>query len=270
MNLLDKDTQLCVSFSSNPSNHGVRFHNFLYAELGLNFVYKPFAPNNIEQAIGAVRSLPIRGASVSMPFKEAVIPLVDEVLPSAAAIGAVNTIVNDQGLLRASNTDYTAVQKLISNLDRGSVIVSGSGGMAKAVASALRDGGFTDGLIVARNESTGRALAEKLGWAWQSSVGDAQAQLLVNVTPVGMEGASDPSGVPFAESAIQAASTIFDVVAKPIETPLIKLARQLGKAVITGGEVIALQAAEQFEIYTGVKLTEDLVRRARAYAQGLS
>ena len=267
MNILDKDTQLCVSFSSNPSNHGVRFHNYLYAKLGLNFVYKPFAPNNIEQAIGAVRSLPIRGASVSMPFKEDVIPLVDEVLQSAAAIGAVNTIVNDGGYLRASNTDYTAVQALISGLARTSVILTGSGGMAKAVGCALRDAGFTDGLVVARNEVSGRALAQQLGWEWQPAVADAQAKLLVNVTPVGMEGSSDPSGIPFGAAALQAADTIFDVVAKPIETPLILAARALGKPVITGGEVIALQAAEQFELYTGVALTAELVAEARAYAQ---
>lgn len=267
MNTLDKDTQLCVSFSSNPSNHGVRFHNYLYAKLGLNFVYKPFAPNNIEQAVGAIRSLPIRGSSVSMPFKEAVIPLVDEVLDSAASIGAVNTIVNENGTLIASNTDYTAVQQLIAGLDRTPVVLTGSGGMAKAVASALRNAGFTDGVLVARNESAGRDLAERLGWRWQAAVNDEYAPLLVNVTPVGMEGAADPNGRAFSDAAIAAASTVFDVVAKPVETPLIKAARAAGASVITGGEVIALQAAEQFEAYTGVVLSPELVAEARAFAQ---
>jgi shikimate dehydrogenase len=139
--------------------------------------------------------------------------------------------------------------------------------MAKAVGCALRDAGFTDGLVVARNEVSGRALAQQLGWEWQPAVADAQAKLLVNVTPVGMEGSSDPSGILFSTAALEAADTIFDVVAKPIETPLILAARALGKPVITGGEVIALQAAEQFELYTGVALTPELVAEARAYAQ---
>jgi shikimate dehydrogenase len=83
-----------------------------------------------------------------------------------------------------------------------------------------------------------------------------------------MEGSNDPNGIPFGAAALEAASTIFDVVAKPIETPLILAARALGKPVITGGEVIALQAAEQFELYTGAALTPELVAEARDYAQG--
>lgn len=270
MNILDKDTQLCVSFASNPSNHGVRFHNYLYAKLGLNFVYKPFAPNNIEQAIGAVRSLPIRGASISMPFKEVVIPLIDDLQQSAAAIGAINTIVNDEGVLRAFNTDYSAVQQLIADLAVTDVIVTGSGGMAKAVATALKDAGFENGTLVARNETSGKALAEKLGWQWAAKLEDRTAPLLVNVTPQGMEGGPDPLSQVFSNQAIETATTIFDVVAKPIETPLIRRAKEMGKSLITGGEVIALQAAEQFELYTGVKISPELVAEARAYAQSES
>lgn len=267
MNILDKDTQLCVSFASNPSNHGVRFHNYLYSKLGLNFVYKPFAPNDIEQAIGAVRSLPIRGASVSMPFKQAVIPLIDELMPSAAAIGAVNTIVNDHGILRAYNTDYSAVQALVSELEPITVAMTGSGGMAMAVGAALKDAGFTQGTLIARNPVAGPELAKRLGWLWQPTADEVIAEMLVNVTPIGMEGSSNPNELPFSESSIEQARLIFDVVAKPVETPLIRLAKKLGKPVITGGEVIALQAAQQFELYTGVRISPELVAEARDYAQ---
>lgn len=267
MDLPSNETRLCVSFASNPGTHGVRFHNYLYAKLGLNYRYHAFAPSNIEQAIGAVRALPIRGASISMPFKEAVIPLVDELLDSAAAIGAVNTIVNTDGHLVASNTDYTAVQQLIAPLERTPVALCGSGGMAKAVGCALRDAGFTDGLVIARNPESGQALARKLGWQWQPDVGHAEAPLLVNVTPIGMAGAADPTGMAYPASAIAAASTVFDVVAKPVETPLILAARAAGKTVITGGQVIALQASEQFERYTGVAVSAELVAEAEAFAQ---
>ena len=107
---LSKDTRLCISLAGRPSNIGTRFHNYLYDELGLDFIYKAFTTTDIVAAIGGVRALGIRGCSVSMPFKEDVIALVDQVEPSARAIHSVNTIVNDDGRLTASNTDYIAVQ----------------------------------------------------------------------------------------------------------------------------------------------------------------
>src|SRR6478735_8923963 len=110
---LNKDTRLCISLSGRPSNIGTRFHNYLYDVLGLDFIYKAFTTTDIAAAIGGVRALGIRGCSVSMPFKQDVIELVDEVEASARAINAVNTIVNDDGHLTASNTDYIAVQRLI-------------------------------------------------------------------------------------------------------------------------------------------------------------
>ena len=73
--MLSKDTQLCISMSGRPSNIGTRFHNRLYDELGLDFVYKAFSPVDLAQAVAGIRGLPIRGAAVSMPFKEQVIPI---------------------------------------------------------------------------------------------------------------------------------------------------------------------------------------------------
>ena len=88
---LSKDTRLCISLAARPSNIGTRFHNYLYEQLGLDFIYKAFTTTDIAAAIGGVRALGIRGCSVSMPFKEAVIPLVDVMEDSAAAIESVNT-----------------------------------------------------------------------------------------------------------------------------------------------------------------------------------
>jgi shikimate dehydrogenase len=111
---ITRDTTLCVSLAARPSNIGTRFHNFLYDELGLDFVYKAFAPVDLEAAVAGIRGLDIRGAGVSMPFKEACIPLLDELDPSAAAIDSVNTIVNDGGRLRGYNTDYLAPPTTLS------------------------------------------------------------------------------------------------------------------------------------------------------------
>ena len=269
MPILNKDMTLCISLAGRPSNIGTRFHNFLYDELGLNFIYKAFTTDDIVAAIGGVRALGIRGCSVSMPFKEAVIPLVDEVEESAAAIESINTIVNDDGRLSASNTDYEAIAALIDEhrLDAGTpVVVRGAGGMAKAVVAAFRGAGFDDLTVLARNVETGSALADKYGYRHVDADPAPSDSIIVNVTPLGMAGA-DENALSFAPDAIAAASIVFDVVAFPAETPLIREARSVGRPVITGAEVIALQAARQFERYTGVAITPDQVARASEFSR---
>jgi len=261
---------LCISLAARPSNFGTRFHNFLYDELGLNFVYKAFTPTDLTQAVTGIRGLGIRGCAVSMPYKEQVIALVDTMDPSAAAIDSVNTIVNDSGHLTAYNTDYTAVQRLLEQHEvptHLSVLVRGSGGMAKAVVAALRDAGFVRGTIVARNERAGSALAGLYGYDWAPEVAHLTADIIVNVTPVGMSGGPDESVSAFAADTIAAASWVIDVVAVPAETPLIRAARAAGKPVITGAEVAVLQAEEQFVLYTGIRPTADQVRRAADFAR---
>ncbi len=267
---LSKDTTLCISLAARPSNIGTRFHNYLYEQLGLDFLYKAFTTTDIAAAIGGVRALGIRGCSVSMPFKEEVIALVDTVEPSARAIKSVNTIVNDGGRLTASNTDYIAIERLIDThqLDTTqSVLIHGSGGMASAVGSAFRDRGFHDGIVVARNEAAGPALADRLDYHWRSHIGGATASIIVNVTPIGMAGGAGEHENAFPVQTVDAADTVFDVVALPAETPLIIAARAAGKQVITGAEVIALQAAEQFERYTGVRPTPEQISEASAISR---
>ena len=268
--MISKDTQLCISLSGRPSNLGTRFHNFLYAELGLDYVYKAFTTTDVAAAVGGIRALGIRGAGISMPFKEAVIPLVDELQPSAAAIRSVNTIVNTDGHLLACNTDYLAVAGLIAShgiTPTGTTAVLGSGGMAKACVAALRDSGFGDLLVVARNEAAGRALAQAYGARWLPALGEQRPALLVNATPVGMAGGPAADDLPVAPEVVQAAAAVLEVVAVPEETPLVRLARRTGAEVVTGTEVAALQAAEQFSLYTGVTPTPDQVRRAGEFSR---
>ncbi|WP_104086688.1 shikimate 5-dehydrogenase [Arthrobacter sp. GMC3] len=269
MPILNKDMTLCISLAARPSNIGTRFHNYLYDALDLNFVYKAFAPVDLAQAVLGIRGLGIRGAAVSMPYKEQVIAMVDVMDASAAAIDSVNTIVNDGGILTAYNTDYLAIARLLAEHQVPAdftVLLRGSGGMAKAVASALRDAGMVNVTIVARNESAGKALAGLYGFAWLSDVDAATADLLINVTPLGMAGA-DESVQSFADATVAAAQLVFDVVALPSETPLIKAARAAGKPVITGAEVIAIQAEEQFVLYTGVRPSPELVRAASEFSR---
>ena len=278
MPILNKDMQVCISLAARPSNLGTRFHNFLYDELGLNFIYKAFTTTDLEGAVRGMRALNFRGCSVSMPFKEAIIEFVDVMAPSALAIESVNTVVNDGGVLTASNTDFEAVLSLLveHKLDTSqAVLLRGSGGMAKAVAAAFKQAGFHAVTILARNAGAGQTLATKLGFGFvtddelQASTDSTEPKhfdILVNVTPIGMAGANE-NELAFEQALIDRANVIFDVVAFPAETPLIVAARTAGKAVITGAEVIALQAALQFEAYTGVALTADQVARASAFSR---
>lgn len=265
-----RDTRLCISLSGRPSNIGTRFHNYLYDELGLDFVYKAFTTTDLPAAIAGIRALGIRGCGVSMPFKEACIEHVDVVHPSASAIDSVNTIVNEDGELHAYNTDYQAVADLLHRAQLRpelTVAVAGSGGMAKAVVAALRDSGFETVTVVARNRETGAALAQTYGFEWQPDLGAAHPQLLVNATPIGMSGGPEAEALPFPEAAIDAAEAVFDVVAMPPDTPLVRAATSRGLTVVTGAEVIALQAAEQFVLYTGVRPTDDQIRRASEFSR---
>ena len=159
---LSRDTQLCISLSARPSNVGTRFHNYLYEQLGLDFVYKAFAPTDIAAAVAGIRGLGIRGAAVSMPYKQAVIPLIDEVDSTASVINAVNTIVNTSGHLKGFNTDFIAVRQLLGDAaihPDASVLVLGSGGMARAVIAAVQDVGLNNRFINARNSEAATALA---------------------------------------------------------------------------------------------------------------
>jgi shikimate dehydrogenase len=137
--------------------------------------------------------------------------------------------------------------------------------MAAAVIAAFRRADFEELALTARNASTGRALAERFGAAFLPRP-EAGFDLLVNVTPLGMAG-PDAGELAFPEAAIRAATRVFDVVALPVETPLVIAARSAGVPVLTGAEVHALQAARQFERYTGVALTRDQVERASAFSR---
>jgi shikimate dehydrogenase len=145
--------------------------------------------------------------------------------------------------------------------------------MAKAVVAAFRDAGFTTLSVVARNEGSGRNLAEKFGFTFQPEAfltsGHAEEKgfdVLVNVTPIGMSGANEDE-LSFSADLIERATTVFDVVAFPSETPLIQAGTAAGKIIISGAEVIALQAALQFATYTGVTLSAEQVRRASEFSR---
>jgi len=266
---IGRQTKLCLSLSGRPGTFGSRFHNHLFAACGLDYVYKAFTTSDLRAAIGGVRALGIRGCAVSMPFKEACLPLLDRLAPSASAIDSVNTIVNDAGQLTGHNTDYAAIGTLLARhgvAESSRFVVRGSGGMAKAVVAALHDAGFRDGTIVARNQAAGSALASAYGFDFQQELTTQRPALLINVTPIGMSGGPDQHALAFAAEAIDAAEFVFDVVALPVQTPLISAARRAGKKTISGDEVIVLQAVAQFVLYTGQRPSDAQIAAAARFA----
>lgn len=133
------DMMICCSFAKKAGNFGMGFHNAAAEKLGLDFLYKSFAVDDIGKAIAAMRTLKFRGAAVSMPYKIEVLKHVDRITESVQSIGASNTIVND-GSLVAYNTDWLAAQKMLditrARTGLKELVILGNGGYAKAVAYA--------------------------------------------------------------------------------------------------------------------------------------
>ena len=140
---INSDTKICISIAARPGDFGANFHNSAYKHLDLNWVYLPrkvVSATDLEKAISGVRGLNIKGCSVSMPHKQTVIKYMDDIDTSAAKIGAVNSIVqNEKGDLKGYNTDYYGAKKALerAKINGKEVLMIGAGGVAKAVGLAV-------------------------------------------------------------------------------------------------------------------------------------
>lgn len=266
---LDRTITLCGSLSRHPVSLGAAMHRAGYAALGLDFEYVPFATSDLGAALVGMRALGVRGLGVSMPFKIDVLPLLDEITPIAAAIGAVNTIVNEGGRLVGHNTDaYGAVRALeeLGALAGRRAVVVGAGGAARAVVFALAEV-CASVHVVNRTVERARALAERAG-ASHGPLGDLDVagrfDVVVNASSAGMAEYGAASPVPVA--ALGPGVMVLDAVYKPIETALVREARSRGATVAHGGRMLLHQACRQFELYTGEPapvLAMDAALRAR-------
>ncbi|XXR50096.1 shikimate dehydrogenase [Sorangium sp. So ce381] len=241
--------------SRHPVTTGAAMHLAGYRALGLDFTYIPFAVTDVEGATRGMRALGIRGLGVSMPYKQAVIPLLDELDPVAERIGAVNTIVNDDGRLRGHNTDWIgAVRALeeVTQLRGARVLLLGAGGAARAVAFGLAERG-AHVTVANRDLEKARQLAAAVGGA-AAPLDDAAALahdhgVLVNTTSLGMAEVDPRSPVP--EEVLREGLLVMDIVYKPMITELVAAARRRGATAVHGGRMLLHQAAEQFRLYTG-------------------
>ena len=256
---------LCISIAKKPGKFGMTVHNAGYNALGLNFIYIPFSVNDINNTINGIRSLNIRGCSVSMPFKEKIIPLLDKLDPIAKRANAVNTIVNDKNCLIGYNTDVISVKKCLQPLNinkNKKIIILGSGGIAKAILVALKMLRFKNIIISNRTQKKGKKIAKEnnikfIKWSERNCF---DANVIINATSIGMY--PNYNQIPISEKSIKNSEIIMDVVASPINTKLIQLSKKYKIISVNGFELALYQACEQFKLYTGKNPPVDIMKKA--------
>lgn len=255
-----------VGHSSSPA-----IHNEVYREEGIDWVYVPFEVDDLplfvrRMADPKTREMRwnLRGLSVTIPHKVTAATLVDEVDEQARRVGAINTVSIEGDRLRGFNTDvWGIIEPIRQRMDPRSklAIVIGAGGAAAAACVALKDAGANVRLL-SRNRGRAERLALRLGVGFgefEEVVGESY-DVMINATPVGMEGYPDRQFHP--DFAPSPGSLIFDLVYNPLETPLLAKARARGCHTISGIEMLIEQAARQHEIWTGARPNREVMMRA--------
>jgi shikimate dehydrogenase len=249
-------------------------HNAAFRALGLNAVYLVFdvEPTVFEDAIKGLKALKVCGFNVTIPYKERIIPLLTHLDPSAARVGAVNTVKLDGVSLIGYNTDVAGflapLLKLNLKLDEITALILGAGGAAKACVRALLDAGCRE--LIVLNRSLERALnlskqhgnRLKVGPLNGESLKEAlsRATLVVNTTPVGMYPNVDESIIP--RALLRSDLIVYDLVYRPPQTKLLKEAKEVGATTIPGYKMLLEQAAESFRIWTGLEPPKEAMLKA--------
>ena len=262
---------------ANPIKHSISpfIHNSAFEATNTNGVYLAWEVDAAELAetVANIRRYQMYGINLSMPYKEQVIPYLDQLSEEACLIGGVNTVVNREGTLIGYNTDGKGFFKSLPSfkISRKRVVLLGAGGAAKAIlAQAILDGVSQISVFVRSSsmEKT-RPYLEKIQNATgfrvdlfalediqelQDSI--TQADLLVNATSVGMDGSSQPipTSIVLPEKLMVA-----DVIYQPFETPFLKWAKEQGNQSINGLGMLLYQAAEAFELWTGKEMPTDQI-----------
>ena len=262
---------------ANPIKHSISpfIHNSAFEATNTNGVYLAWEVDATELAetVANIRRYQMYGINLSMPYKEQVIPYLDQLSAEACLIGAVNTVVNREGTLIGYNTDGKGFFKSLPSfkISRKRLVLLGAGGAAKAIlAQAILDGVSQISIFVRSSsiEKT-RPYLEKIQNATgfrvdlfaledvqdlQDSI--TQADLLVNATSVGMDGSSQPipTSIILPEKLLVA-----DVIYQPFETPFLKWAKNQGNQSINGLGMLLYQAAEAFELWTGKEMPTDQI-----------
>jgi len=249
-----------IAQSASPAMHeraadalGVRCHYQLIEVAGADAA-------GLRALLDGVRRLGFAGVNVTFPYKEAVVPLLDELSPGARAIGAVNAVVVRDGRLVGYNTDTSgferAIGHLVSHSNRGPVALIGAGGVGKAIAYALAALGVAELRVFDTDRAKAEQLAAQLRGRQEiriaQSVADAlqRAVGVVNATPIGM---LPDHGMAVPDVLLHPGLWVADAVYTPLWTPLLIAAKAKGAKIMTGRELAIHQAADAFELFTGLK-----------------
>jgi shikimate dehydrogenase len=276
--MIDGKTRVCCVIG-NPVEHALSpaMHNAAFAELKLNWVYVAFPVRDVAAAVQGLRGLQVRGASVTIPHKAAVIPYLDRLDPVAEWIGAVNTIVNNDGELAGLNTDGAGAMKSLLAagvpLAGKRVLVLGSGGAARAIAITLAAkagiGGLALlGIVEAELIRLAADVRERTGMVCERALMDesrlaramAEADVLIHCSPTGMYPKEGETVVP--ARLFRKGLWVMDIVYNPRETRLLQEARAAGCGIVHGLEMLLNQGVLQFEAWTGKPAPEAVMRKA--------
>ena len=251
-------------------------HNAAFRALGIDWTYFafPVPPADLPAAVAGLRALGAMGANVTMPHKEAILELLDDLSGDARALGAVNTIQRLGDRLVGHNTDLDGFSEFLSG-DAGvdvrgrKALVLGAGGVARAVVKALADLGAAEVVIAARSVERATSVAALapeactvVGWDEAQSRG-AEAELIINATPLGGDG-----GDPLADVAFDAGQVVVDLVYSPPTTTLVERARRAGCEAWGGLGMLVRQAAASFRIWTGQDAPMETMSAAAVKAAG--
>jgi shikimate dehydrogenase len=260
--MMDAQTEL-YGVIGNPVHHSLSpiIHNGAFKRLGWNAVYLAFEINNAEEALRGIRGLGVRGVSVTIPFKTEVIPFLDKVEGLARKIGAVNTIVNRSGKLIGYNTDCNgALEALEERTDlRGKrVVLLGAGGAARGIGFGLRERECPL-IVVNRSKEKGQSLCKELGCDYlpissliRMKAGGLEADIIINATSLGMYPRERQTPIP--KKLLREGMIVMDIVYQPLQTKLLRQAKEKGCVTVDGLEMLIRQGMAQFEIWTGRRL----------------
>ncbi|HKF58250.1 MAG TPA: shikimate dehydrogenase [Blastocatellia bacterium] len=258
----------------NPISHSASpmMHNKAAAALGLDLVYLPIEVQDLPGFIARLAhprsremAWPLAGFSVTIPHKEAIVPLLDRLDEVSRAVGAVNTVVIQEAELHGYNTDVAgSIEPLerIATLAGSRCAVVGSGGSARAVVYGLARKGARV-TVYARNLQKGSRISadfadSSVEAAGLSDLASCGAEIVINTTPLGMSGSkTGQSAVP--REALARCKIAYDLVYNPLETPFLAQAREVGCQTISGIEMLAAQAAHQFLLWTGKRAPRELM-----------
>lgn len=237
-------------------------HNAIFEKLGVRATYNLFEveESNINEVGEALRVLNVRGVNVTIPYKEDLINSVEELSKEAEKIGAINTILNCDGVLKGYNTDYYGFGRMLKrfniNLKDKKVVILGTGGAAKAVTQYVSDNNPRDIILVARNKVKAKGSFKKYDVFNYDDLENISGDIIINTTPVGMYPNMGQS--PVQKNIFKKYSVAIDIIFNPIETEFLKLARECGLKTIDGLYMLVGQAVKSEEIWLNTEISKEI------------